>query len=320
LDKNENNGNSNGIPCNMIHYSLNVHANELNRKTIRFLNNKHQSLIKIQEENRTKFSGKLTNVQVALKDLLNLKKEVDRLIKDNETLLIDNVKMQQSIDESNVTLEKSEREVDTQRRMLLNYRDQLDFFRKELQNIKSIFLRQDVGQEKQGVPVFGQKFYRFNSLIGMEEEEFKNSTILVIRSEPNDQTLRGYIGNNDSLVPKSIETIRECTLDFVLYSNALNINNNGLKIQLNYNIREKNLHVICECSVPFKLLIYTTVNFDETSAAQVLVEYYSKSVNQCEAKITDLQRDLEVMKKKKLKNPIVPLLIMQINSIQTKMS
>jgi len=185
-------------------------------------------------------------------------------------------------------------ELDKQNIMLVNYRNQQLFLKEELHKIQTIFLRQDIGQEKKFL--WGSTF-RFNSVIGMEELEFMNSTILIIRAETNDDTIRGYINNNNSLVPKSIELMQSCTLDIVLYNNALNYKSPELlTIELQYNIDKRTLHISCSSKINFKLLIYTMVNFDQTCAAQILEEHFSKNGVECETKIGDLQNERELIK------------------------
>jgi len=127
----------------------------------------------------------------------------------------------------------------------------------------------------------------------MEEQEFRDSTILVVTSEPNDETLRGYINNNNSLIPISIDKIRSCTLNIVLFNSVLSLTSPNLDINLRFNVERKQLLVSCTSPNEFKVLIYTTVNFDETTAAQLLRNHYSLSLKTCEQKIKQLFLDID---------------------------
>jgi len=206
----------------------------------------------------------------------------------------ENKTAEELVNESKSKLVELKIEIEKQKEMLENFKEQQQFLEDQLNQIQSIFVRQDIGVERNvGVPIFGRKEYRFNSLIGMEEQEFRDSTILVVTSEPNDETLRGYINNNNSLIPISIDKIRSCTLDIVLFNSVLSITSPNLVINLRFNVDRKQLLVSCTSLLEFKVLIYTTVNFDETTAAQLLRNHYSLSLKTCEQKIKQLFLDID---------------------------
>jgi hypothetical protein len=58
----------------------------------------------------------------------------------------------------------------------------------------------DVAHTDHGTPLRCSHLgrYVFRSRIGMEQEEFKNSTILVVQAEPKDASLRDFINNKVS--------------------------------------------------------------------------------------------------------------------------
>lgn len=178
-----------------------------------------------------------------------------------------------------------------------NFRDQQNFLQGEFKKIVTVTLRQDLGS-KSVVPTVR---YNFKSKIYMDEKEHHNSTILVVRCEPNDATLRDHIGNTNSegvksLHPKNIDIIKQCNLPIVLYNSSLQIHRPELKATVKYSMETKELDVYFCSSVPIKVLIYTAMCFDKGTASEMLSAHYAIRLNKCIEKIANYEKKLMEIK------------------------
>lgn len=270
---------------------LDLHANQLNAICVDTMDLKIEGFREMEDQHRANFARSEEKVVAArgaifevLKTVTTQKDIIGQMKEDN--------KRRVAAIETNVTVRaETEIAISEEQLLITNFEQQQQFMHDELGKIWSVSLRTDLSRNT-GTAM---KWHTFRSVVGMEEEEFQHSTILVVTAEPKDRTLRGYIDNGGSLLPKRIKRIDDCKLSIVMYNSKMRIHNRKElpTADTAYDVSSGLLAVHFAGPLPFKVLIYTAVEFVTTPAAQLLSAHYRESLDAAQAKLRELETTLE---------------------------
>eukprot|EP00038_Savillea_parva_P011867 m.200664 g.200664 ORF g.200664 m.200664 type:complete len:707 (-) comp21132_c0_seq1:188-2308(-) len=284
-----------GVPIPEIsNDKINLHENKLNNYCVNACIDMIDELERLQEKNRDDHTLAQTGVQRVANKLQEARQVVADLERDIRTTEEETDRLHHEIEVNKSRVATNAVGIEKANRDIVNYQEGVDFFKEELSKIQNVSLRADIARDVG--PSLASYKYVFRSIVGMEMEDFSNSLILVVSAEPQDMTLRGYINNNGSLLPREdLAGLESCNLEIVWYNNRNHVSvEQYLPVaDVKYNNKDKVLNVRFESAKRFKVLIYTAVNFDKTPASTKLSHHYSEKLNLAKDELKRLTDEIE---------------------------
>lgn len=274
---------------------LTVQSNLLNQFCEQAMRTKTDELTNHHTDFSRDLDYAIDTLSTNMKEINKVQQRLKEFCDETKRLEAVNIQMNTLNTSAAADILKIKAENQEENRILGSFKAQLEFLSTECNKFDTVSLRQDISViQRHGL--FNEDTCEYKSLIGMEPCEQKNSTILVVRAEPNDATLRGYINNSDSLLPTDIESINNCTLDIVLYNSA-NVSayqHASVKVS-NIKVSTTDLEFSFSTpkSMPFKVLIYTAMPFGKSTAAAKLKCHLTTNLNSHSTKITSNEKVIE---------------------------
>mmetsp|Transcript_7189 Transcript_7189/g.18447 ORF Transcript_7189/g.18447 Transcript_7189/m.18447 type:complete len:748 (+) Transcript_7189:311-2554(+) len=267
--------------------SLDLHANALNGFCARTIDAKIDTVVQFGSRVNVDFiptkdkvlslrdevHAVQTTVAKQESEVVQLKRVIDESIRS----IVENDKLMKRMI---VAIEQSENEIS-------RLKTDQEFMANTLDKFQSVSLRGDVARD---TGVLG-KYFEFRSHIVMAPQEHEHMTCLVVGDEPGDETLRGYIENGGALVPKDITKVSQCKIDIVKFNNSMNhVDPAFFKVApvVQYSPSEGLLKVTFASFRKFRVLIYTSVPFARTAAAEVQKDFYRQGLNRACAELETL--------------------------------
>jgi len=265
------------------HGQLDVHANQLNGMCVRTIRDKTEQL-QGKSASRKRAIGDLmvrleregrTAVGVA-EELRKQKLQVHR----SEKSLAENERALSELDQSLPVLKQS---IEDAKLNIGTVEEQQGFVREQLTQIASVSLRADVAQQS------GQG-YKFRTVIQSEHGD-ATPTILVVADEQDDKSLKTHMDNDGSLIPADIRKAQECTLAVVLFNNHMKLHKDDvLKGYARFDNATGLTDVRFDARCPFKVLIYSNVDFGTTPASQLLKGHFDSLLSDATGNLSQLEQ------------------------------
>jgi hypothetical protein len=269
---------SDGIAAKrMLTRQLSVHANKLNMKCDNKMDKIVTDIDNEWKSTLSQFTNKRDELEMDTKTIAKDRTTVSNLNANIAQMKVDVKEAEWTIgvnDEEVITLDDKIARATASRDEFVGLQDSVD---RQLEDVMSVSVRQDVARKTASFPT---AVYEFKSVIGMEPELHQRSTILVIRHEVNDPTLRKHIRNEGTLLPVHINTIKNFAHDIVLFNSAQRICSEGLINKVDYDPSKNHLHMHFRFGSAFKVLIYTALNFNTTMASHKLHDHYNRRLDE----------------------------------------
>lgn len=276
---------------NINQQSLEMHANVLDDFCRRTMDAKTEDIVQFGQRLKELFGPVRLKVEALREELHRAQTLVAEQHHEIEWRSRDIGKNKGKRSETREQIIKCDADITHQQESIKRLENDQKFMARTLEEFASVSMRGDVARNTGGA-VMGP-YYEFKSNIFMEPHEHEKMVCLAVGHEQGDETLRKYINNNGSLVPKDIETVQSCKAAIVKLNNSLNIEAYGFfkTAKLQYDLDEKVLNVTLTSYHKFKVLIYTAVPFATTAAAVKQKEFYEKALIEARDRLERLKQD-----------------------------
>eukprot|EP01043_Picozoa_sp_COSAG02_P064980 COSAG02_NODE_9664_length_2148_cov_2.997072_2_plen_558_part_00 len=272
-----------GAPPQMDDGQLDVHANQLNSVCVRTIRDKIEQL-KGKSAARKRavddLMKKLEREGRAAVDVAEERRTQKLEVRRSEKSLAEN---ENALSELNQSLPVLKQSIEDARLQIGTVEEQQGFVRDQLTQIASVSLRADVAQQ-------GGQGYKFRTVIQTEHGD-ANPTILVVADEPDDKSLKTHMDNDGSLIPADISKAQECTLAVVWFNNHKHLHKTDvLKGHARFDHSTGLTDVRFDARGPFKVLIYSNVDFGTTPASKLLKGHFDGLLSDATGNLSRLEQ------------------------------
>lgn len=175
------------------------------------------------------------------------------------------------------------RDLTDARELLSMHEKQMKVFEEEFVSSDLVTLRVDVA--KQVSKNFQKTEYKLQINAAIMADGSKEHVFLVMEYEPNDETLRSFIGCNGSLIPENLGSVKNIDLPTVMYNSHRMINRcNATSESANGVLSVRVIH-----PKPFKIYIYSARPFKEHQVFGSFKRIVSRNMQKDEDRIASLQ-------------------------------
>jgi len=275
---------------------LDVYSNKLHSRCEQFLQRK----VRDAEEQRQAMDIKHARILAELERLAVQALAAANKVKLEENLrtekLLENEELEKRITGNTARLESCSAEMEKRRVELESFRSQEAFLLSQLSSISSVSLRQDLSLPGSLGNYAGRQFVRTVVAI---EGNVEDSVMLVTAAEPDDATLKGYIGNDGRLIPDNLDRINRCDLDVVWYNSKSHAHKTEVleKVNMVKNPADKTITLEIVGRSRFKVFLYTSVPFSETAAGVLLRHHWDVNSLRCKQALLDLTEEMNRLAK-----------------------
>lgn len=287
---------STGIGLTTAYGAFDASENSLLRHGADSLTRRLQFFSEMHTRIRLEFQGRVESLTTERASYFETKRDLNYLRGNIVACQKEITTSQNSIMINQLTLEANRLLISEKEAMSTSFSQNKAFLESQAQSdtINAISLRQDVSVLKPE-SFLNKEIHTFNSIISFEAAERQRSPplTLVVKSEHNDATLRQYMNNAGSLVPKTKRHAEQCSLDIVLYNSSSFIAKADLTHQVVYKPEKGELHITLSSPSPFKVLIYTEIPFHLTCASTALSEHFNTSYGSCQTELVLAQKARE---------------------------